>query len=161
MDRFELFNKYRDKLPFAYNETQGFRSSIKQILEDFNADITNMDAAERIKILDSDDIVNLNKYISGINKIIDLLYEGLHSKAFDKLRDLMDNEGMFIPVKKELSGSDDRIFYRMRVFENRNHVDYKEMFHIPLNMRGIIKTQTYIKIFVFYTGAIKNQALRT
>ena len=116
MDRFELFNKYRDKLPFAYNEAQGFRSSIKQILEDFNADITNMDAAEKIKILDSDDIVNLNKYISGINEIIDLLYEGLHSKAFDKLRDLMENEGMFIPVKKELSGSDDRIFYRMRVF---------------------------------------------
>ena len=143
MDRFELFNKYRDKLPFAYNEAQGFRSSIKQILEDFNADITNMDAAEKIKILDSDDIVNLNKYISGINEIIDLLYEGLHSKAFDKLRDLMENEGMFIPVKKELSGSDDRIFYRMRVFENRNHVDYKEMFHIPLNMRGIIKTQRY------------------
>jgi len=143
MDRFELFKKYRNKLPFSYEATQGFRNSIKQILEEFNADIINMDASEKRKILDSDDIENLNKYVCGINEIIDLLYEGQHSEAFDKLRVLMEEEGMFIPIKKELSGSDEKFFYRMRVFENRNHVDYKEMFHVPLNMRGIIKTQRY------------------
>ena len=55
----------------------------------------------------------------------------------------MEEKGMFIPIKKELSGSDEKIFYRMRVFENRNFVDYKEMFHVPLDMRGIIKTQRY------------------
>lgn len=100
MDRFELFVKYREKLPFAYNETQGFRNSIRQILEEFNVDMISMDADEKGKILDSDDIENLNKYICGINDIIDLLYQGLHSIAFDKLRFLMENDGMFIPIKK-------------------------------------------------------------
>jgi hypothetical protein len=143
MDRFDLFKKYRGKLPFAYNATKGFRNSIRQILEEFKDDIVNIDIHERRKILDIDDIENLNKYINGINKIIDLLYQGLHSIAFNEFKSLMEKEGMFIPIKKELSGSDEKIFYRMRVFESRNYVDYKEMFHVPLDMRGIIKTQRY------------------
>lgn len=143
MDRFDLFKKYRGKLPFAYNATKGFRNSIRQILEEFKDDIVNIDIHERRKILDIDDIENLNKYINGINKIIDLLYQGLHSIAFNEFKSLMEKERMFIPIKKELSGSDEKIFYRMRVFESRNYVDYKEMFHVPLDMRGIIKTQRY------------------
>jgi hypothetical protein len=50
MDRFDLFKKYRGKLPFAYNATKGFRNSIRQILEEFKDDIVNIDIHERRKI---------------------------------------------------------------------------------------------------------------
>lgn len=143
MNIIELFQKYREKLPFSYDETKGFRDSIKQILEEYSKDINNICGDDITKILSADDLKSLDEYIDGINEILDFLYAGLHSIAFNIFTSLMENSGLFNHIRKEVSSSDEKIFYRMRVFENRNHVDYKEMFHIPLNMRGIIKTQRY------------------
>ena len=136
MNKIELFEKYRKQIPFVYTEDKGFRASIKQVLDEYSDDFNNLDD-EPYCHSKSD----IGIYINGIKNIIDLSYQGTHSVAFSLFVDLMDSHELSHNLKKRISN--DVFFYRMRVFENRTSVSRENMFHIPLDKRGIITTQRY------------------
>lgn len=138
MNRFELFEKYRGKLPFVYGEINGFRNSIRKLLEEYLTDINGMDDCLYIGFKK-----DLKVYVEGIKNVIDLSYQGAHSEAFGLFKELMDKHRLSVHLKEEISSIEDTFFYRMRVVENRASISFKEMFHIPLDKRGIIRTQRY------------------
>lgn len=136
MTRLELFEKYKEKLPFTYTELVGFRDSINQILSDYCSDIKELDHGLYNGFKNDIDI-----YIDGIKNIFDLSYEGLHSLAFNKFEELMDKYRLSTFLEQNVFT--DAILYRMRIVQDRRSVSYRDMFHIPLNKRGLIKTQRY------------------
>ena len=75
------------------------------------------------------------------------IYQGLHSKAFTQLSNLLNggsgkaalgNSIMMCQLKAK-----EKPLYRMRRMDNRRDVSYKDLFHIPLNKRGIVNTNRY------------------
>ena len=98
------------------------------------------DKKECLNVID-----NMEAMCNCIMKAVDMYYRGLPANAYGCLRDSLDKllkEGEYF----SFSELKDKSFYRMRV-ENDNWVkktvDRNGMFHIPLNMRGIVKTQRY------------------
>lgn len=136
MDKFELFEKYQRKLPFSYSETIGFRNSVREILDNYFADINSMCNEPCSGLKDK-----IGIYTEGIKNILDLSYKGLHSLAFYEFKKLMCDYNFSKFLKEEII--DSKYLYRMRIMENRTSTSYKDMFHIPLNKRGLIKTQRY------------------
>lgn len=98
-------------------------------------------------ILTEVDVSEIEKTNEKLNDIVASEYKGLHSTAFAKLTNLLmgDNKqpGVGNSVKIEEIKAKGVPFYRMRVVENRRGVDYKDMFHIPLTMRGKIPTNRF------------------
>lgn len=137
MTQFELFEKYRAKLPFAYTESDGFIPSINQILMEYYSDIKKLD--EKLLVEKYEEVIKL--YIDGIMEILNLSYQGLHALAFNKFKELMCDYRLSQFLQEKIEN--EKILYRMRIMENRTSVSFKDMFHIPLNKRGIIKTQRY------------------
>ncbi len=73
-----------------------------------------------------------------INETVRLALQGKHSYAFMKLLEYVQHH---IPrVCHESSGSS---YYRMRAFEDKRKCDINELFHIPFDKQGQVKTQRY------------------
>lgn len=136
MTQLELFEKYKKKFPLTYTECVGFRDSINQILSDYRYDIKELDKGLHDGFENDIDI-----YIDGIKNILDLSYQGLHSLAFNKFEELMSKYRLSTFLEQNIFAT--KLLYRMRITEDRTSVSYKDMFHIPLNKRGLIKTQRY------------------
>lgn len=98
----------------------------------------------------SDDTKAELKYIcNSINEIVKHLEKGLHSTAFSKMKNLFAgtknhkvlSDNMPYSILEEGSS-----LYRIRVKgDDEKYVEFKysDMFHIPLNKKGIIRTQRY------------------
>lgn len=94
---------------------------------------------------DLEDVIKVSCYIKNI---VILAYEGRNSSAFQKLYELLDDEGenRFVhSLKRHITNEsgENIYFYRLRKFENRRNIPYKEMFHIPFNQREKVTTQRY------------------
>ncbi len=85
-------------------------------------------------------INHVQKVIAGIQKAADAVYHGCHSAAFIAIRNLIQNDLSTLPLKIFPINSK---LYRMRTIKQRNKVGINDLFHIPLNKRGIVKTQRY------------------
>lgn len=81
-----------------------------------------------------------------LREIVKAQYKGLHSQAFKKLSNLLLgttghkglSEVLPVCVLREHSS-----FFRARTQNGKSKYTYKDMFHIPFDKRGIIKTQRY------------------
>lgn len=78
-----------------------------------------------------------------LNETIRLQYLGLHSRAYNKFRELLIGKSQIIGVLQPELINMGPSFYRMRAFTDRIGISYRDMFHIPLDKRGIVKTQRY------------------
>jgi len=86
--------------------------------------------------------INVTDSIEKIKRIIDLEYQGVHSKAFVLFCELMETlPKNTTDIKKNTD------FYRIRKceFSERKRIakNVHEMFHIPFTKRGVVKTQRY------------------
>lgn len=122
------------QLPITYKKEVGFKDSTGKILSGY------------IKLLKSyrcdDEII---KKVSDFRKyymqMMSCYYRGQHAKAYQKfktsLKQLDVNEGMFlVPIKE-------RDFYRARICDNSKGYALEEMWHIPFDKRGIVKTERF------------------
>lgn len=74
-----------------------------------------------------------------ILKIVTLSLQGKPAEAYNALNLFLQKEKLETKQERE-----DRSYYRMRVIDNqRTGVKCKDLFHIPLEMRSIVKTQRY------------------
>ena len=65
--------------------------------------------------------------------------QGRHDTAFKQLKNILKtNDDLYLTEVKE-----DELFYRMRSFNKRKGLDRKDIFHIPMRKKRIIKTQRY------------------
>lgn len=74
-----------------------------------------------------------------MNRIVKSHLQGRHSTAFTQLRNILkENADLYVIEVQEGD-----VFYRMRNFEKRKDLSRKDLFHIPINKKRMIKTQRY------------------
>ncbi len=140
---------------------------------DFRKDLNNSITAflENVKMINTDYfacdkekqdvIIQIEKQAKLIYEIVDLYYTGQHANAFKKFKQFFcAPKGLLEYIRvytvathttEQYPGEDEHItsqkvptiWYRARIFENKEGHSFKEMFHIPLNKREIVNTQRY------------------
>lgn len=140
----ELYSEIIKLLPVQRN-SDDFRKDLSDILSRYLKLVRSIDDSILKGNLDSH-IARIEKLNEGIKDSVKSYYEGLHSTAFTQLKNQMngyrDTTGIINAIELCIIKKDD-FFYRGRFFENNRHKSYEDMFHIPLDKRGIVKTQRY------------------
>ena len=84
------------------------------------------------------------KFIQGLLDTIDVYHDGQPAKAFERLSETLINDlKNFREVLKIREYQVDESFFRMRIIKGNFPLPPIEMFHIPFEKRGYIKTQRY------------------
>lgn len=129
-----IFSKPEYKIPIEFN-TDNFKEEVRKLLSSYIRELEAIGAPEYVikyvKSFRRSCVFSLSNYLKGI-----------HSNAFENFERALD--ALHISDSRLLStalGSD--ILFRGR--ENKDTKDYSDdqMYHIPLNQRGIISTQRY------------------
>ncbi len=145
MNKEELFEKMLTNLPIE-RETEDFLKDVENAYKVYMSDIleleTNVFGDERLKKTTIQDVESRIKTIVAVLK---RYLEGCHSEAYQLLKeDIVKEDGSLdieiISVKK--TGEDGRYYYRARKSDSIIR-SYKDMFHIPNNKRGIVKTERF------------------
>lgn len=142
----ELYEQLCLRVPVKQNaaDPTDFRDVLRRALKDY---MTVMDWMRQEGILSDENVKEVDKTCNKLNDIVTSVYQGLHSRAYTQLSNLLRGGNK----QPALGGSilmcklnaKERPLYRMRRMENRRDVIYKDLFHIPLNKRGIVNTNRY------------------
>ena len=140
MTKDELYDKLIAMLPVENKDDKEFRVLLS---DSFRTYQSYLDDTPEL----SDDIKNEAGYVCEVLKeIVKAQYKGLHSQAFNKLSNLLsgksDHKGLSHVLPVSLLGAHSS-FFRGRTQSGNEKFTYKDMFHIPFDKRGIIKTQRY------------------
>ncbi len=131
-----LFQKDEYKLPIIFH-TDNYKEEVHQLLTQYIEDLTfyNVDTSviEQVKQFRRSCMYTISNYLKGI-----------HSNAFENFEKGLSYLNI-IESKLTVSQLDNDVFYRCRSNKPEENKDYddSEMYHIPLNKRGIIDTQRY------------------
>lgn len=81
-----------------------------------------------------------------LKEMVKAQYKGLHSQAFSKLSNLFygtsGHKGLSEVLPVTILGEHSS-FFRARTHSGNGKFTYEDMFHIPFDKRGIVKTQRY------------------
>lgn len=133
----EFHNALMKLMPSEYSE-KDLREHLRTILNEYKKLLVELDEDARPN--DWDSIVSsVNSSVQTINEIIRYYYDGQHSRAYMMLKGLMLNK---IP-KIAVSVPKGHKYYRMRVLDSKKELSHTELFHIPFDKRGKVKTQRY------------------
>ena len=140
----ELYKELLCILPYVTDKDKHFRIRLGNALRQY---------CDMIKVLEIDgkplskSTIDSVVHISNkIKAIVKSSMEGLPSRAFAQLHNLLYNKAGNPPIDIKstiLSYSAGESFYRIRLMDSVNEVPRKELFHIPLSKRGMVKTQRF------------------
>ena len=95
----------------------------------------------------SQDTIEKIKYVCFyIEKIVESQEKGLHSTAFSKLANLFGGTRKYNDLHTIIPYSTleaNTSLYRIRINASKNKFTYEDMFHIPLDKKGLVATQRY------------------
>ncbi len=142
----ELYEQVCLKVPVKQYECDvtDFRGVLRRAFKDY---LLIMDWMRKENMLKDENIIEVKRTCDKLNDIVTSVYQGLHSRAYTQLSNLLKGSekqpalgGSIMMCKL---GANEKPLYRMRKMENRRDVSYKDLFHIPLNKRGGVKTNRY------------------
>lgn len=98
-------------------------------------------------LLNKDEVKEIGRTCDKLKDIVKSEYQGLHSTAFYRLSNLLKGKNnqpaLGDSIMMYTFKTNEKPLYRMREMEKRQDMSYKELFHIPINKRGIVKTNRY------------------
>lgn len=161
MNTNELYSKIIELLPVMQSGND-FQETLQSALEKYFNEVQQLEASafsnEKEKAETIAKIESLNKNLC---KTINLYFGGRHGEAFQLFQQRMNGQdGLFeqigvLSIKEQTeieerneNGEIDKkeiptLLFRAREFEDKRGHTFDEMFHIPLDQRGIVKTQRY------------------
>lgn len=140
-----LFKKLSSSLPIE-RKTENFFKDIQEVYNQYLFDISELEAdaygGEEIK---NTTIQEVKNRIRTILLVLKRYFEGCHSEAYQMLKEqIVKKDGSLdidiLDIKK--TDESNTYFYRARKDDGSIH-SYKDMFHIPYNLRGIVKTERF------------------
>ncbi|WP_320978869.1 RES domain-containing protein [Bacteroides sp.] len=148
MRKEELYKKMISQLPVRRNlyKNMDYKEIVEKCFSEYLADLRSLEEQDKKYIWGShwDEYFSMiENHINLLNEIIKLQYLGLHSQAYNMFKKLLVGEKQIINVLHPIYTKIGDSFYRMRTFTERVDLSYQDMFHIPLDKRGIVKTQRY------------------
>ena len=134
------YEEIKNLFPLNQDEQRDFRTSLAVYLEQY-IDICLKNGIDLKLLSEISYICNM------IKDIARCLEKGLHVTAFKKLDNLFHGTKKHNALSKSMPVSTlekDTPLYRIRlVDERKKKLSHNDMFHIPLNRKGIIRTQRY------------------
>lgn len=142
----ELYEQLCLRVPVKQYDAEpaDFRGVLQRELKEY---MFLMNWVRQEGLLTDENVAEVGRICKKLNDIMTSIYQGLHSRAFTQLSNLLSGNGkrqalnssilMYQLKAKEMP------LYRMRRMENRRDVSYKDLFHIPLNKRGIVNTNRF------------------
>ena len=136
MTKSELYDKIIEMLPVEHPKDKDFQVLLKETLDAYVLLVKKLDNAE---VQNKTAIVNsLEATGKIILSAVDNISKGLHHLAYEDIKDIMKTKTLcFHMIKKGT------IFYRMRSNEKKEPFKRRDLFHIPLSKRGLVKTQRF------------------
>ena len=136
-------------VPVKIKETEEFRTVLKSKLKCYQKTLKELDLKDQPKDWEAI-CTRVVQLCDGINRAVESEYRGIRHSAYSAIKNQLDGyktqrttiEGLFVNTKKIVIGS---VAYRMRKvdLEEQHNLKRHDMFHIPLNKRGIVHTQRY------------------
>lgn len=121
-----------------------FRGVLQRALKDY---MSLMDWLKHEGILSDYNLAEVERTCKKLNSVVTSVYQGLHSKAFTQLSNLLRGNNKQPALNSSILmyqlKAKEKPLYRMRKMDNRRDVSYKDLFHIPLNKREIVNTNRY------------------
>ena len=142
----ELYEQLCLRVPVKQYEDDptDFRGVLRRALKDY---LFIMDWMRQEGILSDDNVAEVTRTCNKLNDIVTSVYQGLHSRAYTQLTNLLKGGNKRPALGSSIMmyklGAKEKPLYRMRKMENRRDVSYKDLFHIPLNKRGVVNTNRY------------------
>lgn len=119
-------------------EKQDFREGLSCTLDAY---VSLLKKYKAILGPDIDDIIikveECNNYLK---ESVNYYYEGMYSLAYESIAKILSDslyKASYLPIQPGY------VLYKARTIEKYQKLTFEEMFHIPLNQRGIVKTQRY------------------
>lgn len=133
----EFYTELKKLVPLKYNKGD-FRDVLVGALESY-VDLLELHKKELCP--DIDDVISYVKLCNiKIETCIEAYFEGMYSVAYQCIEEILSD---VLYSDGYLTILPDSLFYRARVFKTNGRKSYTEMFHIPLDKRGIVETQRY------------------
>lgn len=151
MNKDDLYSMLVSMVPVKADEKKDFRVVMKEHLGAFRKHLENLDAGEQ-PIGWNGTKVRAKQLCDAIERAIDNEYKGIRHSAYSAIKNQLDgyktknveivglayNENI-VPVAQGT------VTYRMRKveLEEQRKLKAKDMFHVPLDKRGLVATQRY------------------
>lgn len=140
----DLYNAILNLLPYKKDKKSNYFKRLKSALDEYQSLLSDYGCTESL--------LKEVEYISRkIKEIVTNYEKGQQSTSFVQLQNLIQGKKGIKPkidISKMLLPFDDSrmSFYRIRKLDSIYEIEAKDMFHIPLDKRGIVKTQRYSAI---------------
>lgn len=151
MNKNKLYEKIVAMVPVKSDEIKDFRELLSDNLDTYLRSVKQLDVSERPD--NWDEIKHRIKQLcEGINRAVESEYRGIRHSAYTTIKNQLDG---YKTQKTEISGLalSENIHtvvretkaYRMRIvaLDEQQKLMPKDMFHIPLDKRGLVVTQRY------------------
>lgn len=149
MDKSQLYEKMTTMVPIKIGEKEDFRGVLKNKLKYYNElleDLNHVDQPENWELV----CTRVDQLIKGINRAVESEYRGIRHSAYRSIKNQLDG---YKTKKNEIKGLSfntlkipiNSAAYRMRKvdLEDQHKLKRKDLFHIPLDMKGCVHTQRY------------------
>ena len=133
----EFYTELKKLVPLKYDKGD-FRDVLVGALESY-VDLLELHKKELCPDID-DVIIYVKSCNIKIETCIEAYFEGMYSVAYQCIEEILSD---VLYSDGYLTILPDSLFYRARVFKTNGRKSYTEMFHIPLDKRGIVETQRY------------------
>lgn len=137
MNIIQFHTSVMELLPSEQKGDLSFREHLSYCLKQYRNLLNDLDESERPANWDKV-IKSVDTLSNTIKEVIKRYYLGHQFLAYNLLRiqlEKMLNVIWIIPANEK--------WYRIRRIENGQRLQYQDMFHIPLDKRGIVKTERY------------------
>lgn len=150
MNRDELYNDMMKMVPVRSDEKKDFREVVRVQLKAYRKLLDRLDEALPVDWNEKKERVN--QLCEGINRAIESEAKGIRHSAYTTIKNQLDGyKSRATEIEKLaydeniLTVARDSVTYRMRKvdLEEQRKLKPKDMFHIPLDKRGLVETQRY------------------
>jgi hypothetical protein len=128
------------KLPISRKEND-FEEFINSML---NSYVQKLDQLPTNIMIDNDDIKVINENCNDLKEGIIKYLEGFPAAAFEKVKSCMNRitDLNLEQLTNDVGGIKQELF-KMRLGSSNSNYDWEDMFHIPFEKRGLVKTNRY------------------
>lgn len=151
LNRVDLYKKVLEMVPVRVGENESYRETVRKSLKAYRKLLASLDEGDQPSYW-QDTISRVEQLCGGIIRSIDYEYQGMRHSAYVSIKNQLEG---YKTSKTEIIGlAIDRniqivrtgtVSYRMRKvdLEEQQNLKRKDMFHIPLDKKGLVQTQRY------------------
>lgn len=141
MNTEELFQKIKRSLPIEH-VSDDFITDVKRAYKEYFDDISNLEVdAFGDEELKNAIIQDVKVRIRNIVLVLKRYFEGCHSEAYQLLKKQIVKTDGYLDIDV-ITKEKGEYYYRARI-NDESIQSFEDMFHIPNNMRGIVKTERF------------------